>query len=81
MEQPTKKEKSQSATDCLQAIGAGVMITYETQRVGQFISNAVAHFKQEHPELWNSDDSYYMPNDLFALALREYAQFCLKRKP
>ena len=48
------------------------MYVFDHLRVGQVLCNAVTTFRLAHPELWNTDDIYNMPNDLLALAIREY---------
>jgi len=42
-------------------------------RVGQLIDNAVVHFKEKHPELYNGD-LFYIPDDILVLALNQFVE-------
>lgn len=72
----TQEEQSLRAKEteaCVEAIRSGTFV-FPHLRVGQLISNAVTTFRLNHPEQWNTDDTYHMPNDLLALAVREYTE-------
>jgi len=69
-----KKDQSQRAKEVGNCVATlrEAMYVFPHLRVGQTISNAVTTFRLNHPELWNTDDIYNMPDDLLALAVREY---------
>ncbi len=70
-QKPDQNQRAKEVGNCVATLREA-MYVFPHQRVGQMISNAVTTFRLKHPELWNTDDTYNMPDDLFALAIREY---------